>query len=512
MDPKCFVRILPLAKTPGIGGHGTGYLLSRDRVLTAAHVVGEEKHTAVQYDLVDGSGLEQPCRAEVVWCGGKDCDIALLKLEQPFPGKVIPSEMASLPLDTLTPWVTKGWAGALGKGERVQDSMVGLKGDAHPFLATAEYVDLDVSPIPKSAGRLKGISGAPVFDQRETRRLLAVVARAPESFLNGLQATPLTRALEKPTFLEALGPEIIKERPQALMQDFRDLLAKESGMVACRLAKKREGWRRFSEPGNGAGLADELLYRADAIEVLDLFNELHKEMVKSRNEAEVRGACHVESLLALAAPLLLQRALSEGLPALSGGALLQLPVRTVTLAELAVAFFEGRPSRWRPRSGEHPDGVARLATPLEAGIDANAELLLQAYLEHLEGEFLAAEDRHILGLLRNRKDGGSGEASAEAMADASTKAFGLINDELEHETKGPDGSLRRYFLFEPQFGRDHPDFVRELRNRLPSIHVIELVSLERMDLRTERRVSRPIRDVVSRSAEPKDPPKGREET
>lgn len=483
MDLRCFVKMLP--GPGGVPPGGTGYLISRDRVLTAAHVVGDAVAVSIQYDKVDGSGVVT-LDAEVRWRGDESCDVALLVLSKGPVGFDVPlPKLAEAPIDTTTPWESRGWALAAPPAELVQDSMVDLSGDASPFLPSQKRSQLTVGPRPQRIDLWRGISGAPVFERGGSRRLLGVVAAAPENFENVLHASPLAAALHQEDFLAALGSEIARERRNRLIADVKTLLA-GAPMAANAIADGSATWRSRYGKGDVAALTDELLDATDVSEALLALNRAHQSLWPGAGERRA-AAKVVERVVAHIAPLLVQRGLLHALPNESGGVLLRLPVTTTTVAELAVAGFDGRPSLWAPAKEDYPDGAGRLPRPSEMGFDASGRDTLRAYGEHFEKSLLTRSDREALERRRRRSPSGETEALDQV--------FRLVDEELSFQAEHGDHPLRRYLLYDETFAADQAPFLRELRARLRSIHLVETTG---DDLVGERRIGRPLRDILAR--------------
>ncbi len=494
MDLRCFVKVLP--DPAKISSGGTGYLISQDLVLTAAHVVEDADVVTVVYDPVEPESgprppLEKPerCRATVRWRGVENCDVALLALAAPVPFQVSSPRFVESGLDRLTPWESRGWAVAGEDEPMVRDSMVDLHGTASAFLPHQKRVQLTTEILTVAIDLWTGISGAPVFEGGAARRLLGVVVEAPENFKNVLEACPIADALRDEGFRRALGPKIAFERRQRLIHDVEGILGKPPRRAAEAISECRPSWeRRFSTDG-AVGLTAELLFSSDVGDVLVELNQAHQRLwaTGGSDRAEAR---QVAAVVARIAPLLLQVGLLHALPDQSGGAFLRLPITTATVAELAVAGFDGRPSALRFREGEFPDGLGRLPLPHEVGFDVDGERALHAYSDHLEKSFLTPEDRDLLERLRKRP---GGELAARE------RVFLLVDDELAFQAENGNQPMRRYLLYDDLFAKEHSGFLAELRRRMKSIHLVEMTG---DDHPGERRISRPLRELLARDAAP----------
>jgi hypothetical protein len=490
--------VLPSPDDESAGG--TGYLISRDRVLTAAHVVAESDHVAILFDLDDRVGelgrskktIRKPHGAKVRWRGEESCDIALLMLDEPVPFEVQPPRFAEASLASAARWESRGWAAAAEDEPLVRDSLIDLHGEAAAFLAGQKRCQLTIEAHLTEIDLWSGISGAAVFERDAPRRLLGVIAEALPSFENVLHACPIAGALRSESFRAALGSKIALERREQLTQDVERILSTPPRKAAEAIAGRRPDWlARFGEEG-AVGLTDELLFTADVVDVLVELNHTHNQLWVTEQPPRATAAT-IAAVVARIAPLLVQAGWLHALPSQSGGALLRLPITTATIAELAVAGFEGRPSDWRPRGLEYPDGRSRLPLPQEMGFDVDGERAVHAYGEHLERSFLTSEDR---GLLERRRRKPGGERSAL------DRTFALVDDELAYQAEHGDHPMRRYLLYDEIFARENAPFLGEIRQRLKSIHLVEMTG---DDLLGERRISRPLRDLVARYAETDEP-------
>jgi hypothetical protein len=472
MDLRCFVRVL----SEEGDALGTGYLISRDRVLTAAHVVGDAERVAIEYDDRDEKDVAHEA-ATVHWCGDDLCDVALLLLAAPVAVDVPLPHLVDTPARTLTPWESRGWALASEQELQVRDSMIDLHGDASAFAAKQKRFQLTIDVKLKRADLWQGASGAPVFE-RATNRILGVVAEAPKVAENLWYASPLSAAFLRGDFLEKLGGEIVRERRERLIGAVRAVLA-SSAELAEALSSCHEGWRK----ADSAALADAVL-ATDVVEVLTRLNTLHSRLCREGAAA----AWEVEQIVALIAPILVQSRVFHALPNETGGVWLRLPVRTVTVADLAVASFDGRPSVLEALEDDYPVGRGRLPPPPpEVGFDVDGKASERGYADHFE-RLLPESDRTQAERERLR---GNEEKALDLV-------FGLVDDELEFQAEHGDPPLRHYFLYDDLFARDNHAFLARLRRRIRSIHLVEMAG---DDLRGERRICRPLREILARAAQ-----------
>ena len=276
-----------------------------------------------------------------------------------------------------------------------------------------------------------------------------------------------------------LGGEDAPESFEKLLAGACELLAGNRDAAAA-LAEQHAAWKRVFADGGGGALAAELTQRSSVDEVLIAVHKAHR---ASLGRPEV--AHTLEQLLALIVPVLYDRQLAWTLPREAGGILLQVPVATATIAEIVMAGLDGRGYRYRPLrdARSFPEGLASVPQVPEPGIDFAGDRAFQDFLGHLAAELVAEEDRRGV-----RRSDIPQERRDEVLAS-------LVDDELRWQAQDGDG-LRRYFLFDSRFARDHGSVLVRLRRSLPSLRLLELTG---GDLAGERRLCRPLRDLLYRS-------------
>lgn len=267
---------------------------------------------------------------------------------------------------------------------------------------------------------------------------------------------------------------------------FEELLAEARALLAGNreaakaLAGLDPSWNRAFASGGGAGLAGEITRSSSIDQVLIAVHQAHRSVA-----GQPEAARTLERLLALIVPVLYRRQLTWSLPGAPGGILMQIPVATATVAEMVMAGEGGRGYRFRPQRNDKsfPEGVASVAGFPEPGIDFGGQRAFQDFIDHLAAELVAEEDRQ--GVLRR---GASDEGRYQTLAE-------LVDGELSWRAKAGDG-LRRYFLYDGRFARDHALVLERLRKALPSLCLLELTG---GDLVGERQLCRPLRDLLYRA-------------
>ena len=276
-----------------------------------------------------------------------------------------------------------------------------------------------------------------------------------------------------------LGDAEDPESFEQLLTEARELLASNL-RAATALASQHASWQRAFADGGGEGLATEMTRHSSIDEVLIAVHAAHRSIA-----GQPEAARTLERLLALILPVLYRQQLAWSLPGKPGGILMQIPVATSTVAEIVMAGVDGRGYSYRPLRDRKsfPQGRASVAEFPEPGIDLSGERGFQDFVDHLAAELVAEEDRQ--GVRRSEM---SEERRYETLA-------GLVDDELSWRVQA-GGGLRRYFLFDSRFARDHAAVLRRLSQALPSLRQLELTGGK---LAAERRVCRPLRDLLYRS-------------
>lgn len=180
-----------VAKIMYLGGHGTGFLISNEVLVTARHCVVDEndqinKNITVQFTNA-GKEYEKAIKATVLWLpseyGNYIDDFALLKLSSPVKNikpLVIADEVED-PLNYSPTCDVYGYQGIAGAKElqsmaraKELQSMAGSKGNIHLPLAVTRYMLNDTTFFELEDGVSQGTSGAPVIDQT-TKEVIGIV-------------------------------------------------------------------------------------------------------------------------------------------------------------------------------------------------------------------------------------------------------------------------------------------------------------------------------------------------
>lgn len=457
MELSSFVRIFD-----GDQLRGTGYRLSRDRVLTALHVV--DGAGDVRVELARDDRVE----ASVLWRGDLDrgLDVAVLACEPDDDEPVGFAQLAPEPLSRKSRWSSWGCAVAGAPEKSGRDGMVPLDGTAYPKTPDEEHLRLKADAWPVGIEGWQGISGAPVF---VGGRIHGVIRQGPKGFGGQLiDATPMHRLLADEGFAKAVRREEASKW-EKIRADICRLLEDESDATRA-IADGKEAWQEAFAVEGAEGLTA-ALERSTVDEVLLALHKAHGSLVGTR------AAKTVVKVLEILVPLLYDRQLAFSPP---GGVVLRVPVATPTVAEMAMAGVDARALRYRPVRDPKtmPEPLAQVPKTLETGIDYEGARAFKDFVDHLGAQFLDEEPRRLL-------QSQSEERRYEQLA-------GLVNDEIDWKA-GAGGGLRHYFLFDSSFALDHQPLLELLHELLPALRLVELTS---DDVRSDRRLCLPLRDLL----------------
>ena len=211
MDTKLIAKILP-TKTDGKRTIGTGYPIAKDLVLTARHVVifpERDDSKPIVIEWTDCDCTEEV--TEIVFDGGAECDIAILRCK-------IPEQAHVAILARRFPIVDERWAGfgypQIGKNENAGTrDKIPVKGDFYSPDATSHKILLtsDGDALEKEGWR--GVSGVPAF---QGNTLYAVITSTPTNRGECFTAVSIPHLFEhNKAFCEALKSPIDEEAIKA---------------------------------------------------------------------------------------------------------------------------------------------------------------------------------------------------------------------------------------------------------------------------------------------------------
>lgn len=212
MDPDLVCKIL--VTTPnGKKVRGSGYPITRDRIITAAHVVDtgpklvpvnvdDASSAQAKIELYFGPNSERvDCPCQVIWTGATaGIDVAILSCE--LPDRLQPTHLLPIkPLTTPTDWFAHGYT------EFRREKLI-ARGDhqTHPFegrfpsFSAAQYsVSLGCTDGLDRVENWKGGSGSCAFDSTSAQWMLAVITRFESGHqLDHFIAVPICNLLGHP--------------------------------------------------------------------------------------------------------------------------------------------------------------------------------------------------------------------------------------------------------------------------------------------------------------------------
>ncbi len=490
MELTRFVRVV--VECDGEVGGGTGYLLHGDRVLTARHVVEDAKSISVEYSDELGSGPVYSTPARVCWKGPGALDVAVLSIDTSL--RIARQVLGPAVLASDQPWRSRGWSVAAGSSSppakaTVVEAMSGLRGEAYQFIEGAQSLELEVKAPPTDAKKWFGISGAPVFcgDQ-----LVAVIGDAEEVFMGGrLKAVPIAALWEVDGFREHIGlggdrEKLRAQRKQELIADVTRILEKNNA-AASALANtaQLEEVRRIDGDG---GLAKELCTTVPWRELATILDRAHD---RENERGGRQAAAAADAIRRLALRVVPEVYASTELHLTSdseGGGFVRLPAATATMAELAMAAYDGRPLAFQEvKSRQHyPSGLSSFSlfeSSSESSIDVGqAEGFRQWLL--LLAQWLNVEENQLAFASRP-------EQLEELVA--------LVNLQLQRDLVFREP--RRYFLFSQEFLKKNGPLLAQIRDKIREVRLVPLqTSLSRA---AELSSCAPILNILFRSLQKK---------
>jgi len=382
MEKELLVRLfVPVfAKGQGDGGGkvgktGTGYPVSPDLILTAAHVVCPAERDPrypievlwqdYQYGPRDGWYTLKD--QDLVW-RHPTLDAALLRCPRPpgVRGFGIVSE--SQLLDGAA-WSSAGFpdAGKDDKGRRP----VGFSGRTHSMSEHAAYFEIDVTVAPDEAADWRGASGMPICAARGCRILGIAREVPPKMGAQRLHAVPTWKLLQEPTFRAALG-----------FDDREKRRASYGRKLAAELEKSQKAITAIRETGGVAeattaeSLAARLLDMTDPEQVAGLLRDAYDALeaeCELAETAELRSALTaIEVAVQYVVPCQCDLGVVETIRtnALAGATLAEIDCALAMVAEIYMAGAESRRTQFRPRDHENdfPEGQRQLPEPPHAGM------------------------------------------------------------------------------------------------------------------------------------------------
>jgi hypothetical protein len=215
-------------------------------------------------------------------------------------------------------------------------------------------------------------------------------------------------------------------------------------------------------------------------------NQAHAHLFDASAAQVIDDGGAIEDVASLLLPVVFDHAVVQGARTSVSrvdAALVCLPAGTRSVAEIIMAGVDRRPARFRTPVDEKAfmDGELCLGVPPECGRDPTCAEFQKAWNDHLIEKFVAQEDRE-----RSRHE--------------YQTLVGLAADELTYLAQ--EYRRTHYFIFDlPQQEMERRSWeavVGELKKQYPAIVFISL-SREGEQIRRERRLLRPLRDLLLRS-------------
>jgi len=368
MDKNLLVQIVvPVGKQKW--EIGTGYPVAKDRILTAHHVLfpeqrNKDRKIELRWYHLSGAAKEWQEIADdcVIWTGDDKYDVAIIK--HPFPEIV--NEWGILSDDKSTTneaWESRGFASA-GKLKNDTQEPVDLKGTIYSMADNDTSFVLGVDHEVQKEEYWKGASGSPVFVDH---KILGVIISCPPKFDGSrFRATPAWQLLQQDGFRIAIGYSKREDR----LKNTKHRLVK---ILNESLAVQKEFSKQLNFPLNGGtvevgGLVDQLLDSS-----LDkLLSMCDSSVEKMHEEAEKTAVSVIQKVTSEILPVIFGEGIIERVKAHKSEVnpiIVSLPINTYTAAEIIMAGFDNRETKFKPLLSEelYPEGKFSLPLFPEAG-------------------------------------------------------------------------------------------------------------------------------------------------
>lgn len=201
------------------GWRGSGYPITPDRILTAAHVVAEALESQGQITLAFGhQNTPIDSLVSVLWAD-RDIDVAVLGCQLP-PALQPAHELLLEPPATPMAWHAQGYTD-FGKAN-LSGGQDGYHGTLLPFAVTKATVPLGCTDGPVTADQWAGGSGSVAFDSATSQTALAVITDYQGGKkLDHLLAVPLCYLLHAEATCEGFR-QAIQFEAYTRCRDYRD--------------------------------------------------------------------------------------------------------------------------------------------------------------------------------------------------------------------------------------------------------------------------------------------------
>lgn len=401
MNKNLLVEIfVPIIDPAGGGMIGTGYPVTKDRILTARHVLlppNRDANKSIEirwHHQPNCQWIEIPDQ-DVLWSGNEDCDAAVFACT--FPPDAGPWGTLSIENPRPAEWESEGFpkAGWRDDGSRVATAM---QGKMHRMAKTAPFFALDLTVGANRDDLHKGASGSPVMSNG---KLIGVIVECPPNFdAKRLWAVPSCRLLEIPGFCKAIGYTPQTATLELLKaQIIHELSASTDAMEAL----------EASIPAANGGLASrhdkdwaERLVNAmlelDLAQLVPCLRSAHRALGAKRKFAAANAVASVSNTVL---PAVFDRVAVRTLQSRMFDAtivLVDLPVAKLTAAEIIMAGAEGRQACFCKAgdSNKAPVATYRIKEQPTAGIDPALTAWPENIEKDLANKFVDSEDDPFL--------------------------------------------------------------------------------------------------------------------
>lgn len=324
--------------TVTVGGKqavGTGFWITRNRVVTARHVFDGAVDWSIQ---PVNRHAAIPLNASMIRWRGEDLqDVVILEVEHPdsrlsesvrFSGRIVDAQACE----------AAGFASASARSPAepsLDGSICPLSGKLHPSTTSSTILNFSVEQGWEKVEQLGGISGAPLMVRGQ---LYGIVRGGPDE-LNGrsLYIVDLHQIVS-PQFFEALGLPRVQDRCETLLEKAKALLVEQQSLVReLTLETQRLLSLPFAE-WDEARLITELHQSVPVRNLLGMLGKMQRQAVNAGNASQREK---IRDLGQLLVPVAFWRDLDFGRTRISTG-FMSLPFFNKVSAEIVQAAFDGR--------------------------------------------------------------------------------------------------------------------------------------------------------------------------
>lgn len=452
--------------TVTVGGSqavGTGFWVTRNRVLTARHVFADAGDWKIQ--PVNGYPVIKLDASMIRWKGEDPLDVVVLEVEHPDSRLSEPLKFSRRIFETQR-CETSGFASisARSPAEPLLDgSLCPLSGNLHPSTEKATILNFTVEQGWENIEQLGGVSGAPLMIKGQ---LYGIVKGGPKE-LKGrrLDIIDIHRALG-PGFLEALGFPKVEGRATTLSDKAKGLLLNEDVLarelakeIAMKLGKSGKTWKVER-------LIAELRGNVKVGDLLSILKVIQKRAIDAGNLSKIS---RIRDLGLLLVPLVFWRDIKFERARITAD-FMSLPFFNKVTAEIVQAAYDGRKLELIPVA----DGSLRLEkaivapTPPESGASSSQEEedFLRMLLDALVDDPRLAS--RYLTVVRDGVDSSDGDERKKRLIKM-----------IDHGLKGDRDLDTIYYLIVERktkihYGRHAETVLMRLRKSVPNLRVVVL--------------------------------------